>query len=235
MIESFVLYTRHLKHLDKLTDSQAGQLLKALYSYSIGEERAEMDVATELLFGIITEQMDYDRQKWEETKSARRNAGLKSAEARANKKEQSSTKSNKVEQDPTNSTVSVSVSVSDSVSVSNKESDREKNKSNKTDDTRIEFQYGTWMNVILTTDEYVKLGKEMGNRDRDYYIDRLSDYLKNNPKKTYASHYRTLLNWKRGDEHKAELKVIASNGTAAEKRTDSDLYARAMKMGAVTQ
>ena len=104
MIESFVLYTRHLKHLDKLTDAQAGQLLKALYSYTVGEERAEMDVATEMLFGIISEQMDFDRAKWEETKQARRNAGLKSAEARANKKEHSSTKVNKVEQSSTNST-----------------------------------------------------------------------------------------------------------------------------------
>ena len=232
MIESFVLYTRHLKHLDKLTDSQAGQLLKALYSYTVGEERAEMDVATEMLFGIITEQMDFDRAKWEETKQARRNAGLKSAEARANKKEHSSTKVNKVEQSSTNSTVSVSVS--DSVSVSNKESDREKNKPSKAEDTpRIEFQYGQWMNVILTTEEFVKLGKEMGNRDRDYYIDRLSDYLKNNPKKTYVSHYRTLLNWKRGDEHKAELKVIATNGKATEMKESSDLFERAMKMGAV--
>ena len=55
--------------------------------------------------------------------------------------------------------------------------------------------YGEFENVKLTDDEHTKL-KE---RNLLSYIESLSCYLKNHPKKKYASHYATILTWSRKD------------------------------------
>ena len=55
---------------------------------------------------------------------------------------------------------------------------------------------GEFNNVLLTSLEYSKL-KE---RNLLSYIDTLSIYLENNPKKKYRSHYATILSWSRKDE-----------------------------------
>lgn len=226
--DGFVFYRSFAEAINDIGDPTIElNLYKAVVEYGLNGDHAPLTGIESAVMRLIRPQIDANARRYENGKRGGRPKANQEETEEKPKENQTETKSKPNESKP-----------------QPKEKDKEKDKvkdkdkenvKEKEDDTRIEFQYGTWMNVILTTDEYVKLGKEMGNRDRDYYIDRLSDYLKNNPKKTYASHYRTLLNWKRGDEHKAELKVIASNGTAAEKRTDSDLYARAMKMGAVTQ
>ena len=55
---------------------------------------------------------------------------------------------------------------------------------------------GEFNNVLLTQSEFSKL-KE---RNLLSYIDTLSIYLENNPKKKYRSHYATILSWSRKDE-----------------------------------
>lgn len=55
---------------------------------------------------------------------------------------------------------------------------------------------GEFNNVLLTASEFSKL-KE---RNLLSYIDTLSIYLENNPKKKYRSHYATILSWSRKDE-----------------------------------
>lgn len=218
MKDSFVVYTRHMKHIQKLTDEQAGQLFKALYAFSVGEQPPELDTATDILYSIITEQMQFDSDKWESTKEARRLAGLKSAEARANKVEQKPTKPNKTEQESANSTVSVSVPVSVSVSGNDIE-EKPAPAPKKKKEEPIKFPSGEFMNVLLSAEEQSKLAERYGNKVTDEYVNKLSGYMKSKGVK-YKDHYATILNWIRKDN------VPEKTATA----TGGDLMARAERL-----
>lgn len=117
MKDSFVLYTRYAKHIEKLNMEQRGVLFTAIMCHATGEELPEMDAATDIICGIILEDIEECDRKWEETKAARSKAGKASAEKRQqeqskpNKAEQVSTSSNKNEQTATNPTVNVNVNV----------------------------------------------------------------------------------------------------------------------------
>ena len=117
MKDSFVIYTRYAKHIDKLNMEQRGLLFTAIMNHATGDELPEMDPATDIIAGIIIEDIEECDRKWEETKAARSKAGKASAEKRQqeqskpNKAEQVSTSSNKTEQTATNSTVNVNVNV----------------------------------------------------------------------------------------------------------------------------
>ena len=117
MKDSFVLYTRYAKHIEKLNMEQRGVLFTAIMNHATGDELPEMDAATDIICGIIIEDIEECARKWEETKAARSKAGKASAEKRqqdateGNKTEQAPTSSNKTEQTATNSTVNVNVNV----------------------------------------------------------------------------------------------------------------------------
>lgn len=56
--------------------------------------------------------------------------------------------------------------------------------------------YGQHGHVNLTEQEYDDLCKEYSKADIANYIDRVDDYIHNNPNiKPYKSHYKTLLSW----------------------------------------
>ena len=61
---------------------------------------------------------------------------------------------------------------------------------------------GEFSNVFLSDSELKKLEEKLGAEKRDSYIENLGDYLKEHPRKHYASHYRTILKWAEGDDKK---------------------------------
>jgi len=118
---SFVLYSDQRGQFDKLSDEQAGKLVKHMFSY-VNLEYPEGDFITELAFEPIKTQLKRDKKKWDKTKEGRSKAGKASAEAKKNKRQQASTNSTNVkivEQTPTNPTVNdnvnVNVNVNDNV------------------------------------------------------------------------------------------------------------------------
>lgn len=76
--------------------------------------------------------------------------------------------------------------------------------------------YGKFANVVLTDEELAKL-KERFSADWSRRIERLSQYLKANPKKRYDSHYATMLMWAEADAKKAAERAEESRGAAASK------------------
>ncbi|EJF39183.1 hypothetical protein HMPREF1141_0552 [Clostridium sp. MSTE9] len=87
--KSFVLYTDSRPQWEKLTDEQAGRVIKAAFTYSdIGEApNFEAFPMEDLMFSVLKAQLDRDATKWEVSKKARSEAGKKGAEARWNKDE----------------------------------------------------------------------------------------------------------------------------------------------------
>jgi len=62
---------------------------------------------------------------------------------------------------------------------------------------------GEFQNVFLTLEEISKLKLQLGDEGLNKYIEDLGDYLKEHPRKKYASHYRTILKWAERDKARA--------------------------------
>ena len=74
--DSFVLYTSMLKSTKKLSLEQKGKLFEAILEYQETGEVPEIDdLAVEIYFDLIKNQMDIDNKKFEETLEKRREAG----------------------------------------------------------------------------------------------------------------------------------------------------------------
>jgi hypothetical protein len=80
--KSFVLYSDQKAIFDELTDEQAGQLIKHIYSYVNDEDPVTDDQIIKISFTPIKLQLKRDLQKWEAQQNQRREAGRKSAEKR---------------------------------------------------------------------------------------------------------------------------------------------------------
>ena len=78
---SIVLYTDLLATFDKLTDEEAGRLIKHLLRY-VNDLNPESDRMTEILFEPIKQQLKRDLQKWEGIKDKRSEAGKAGANKR---------------------------------------------------------------------------------------------------------------------------------------------------------
>lgn len=79
--KSIVLYTDLITTFDKLTDDEAGRLIKHLFRY-VNDLKPESDRMTEILFEPIKQQLKRDLEKWEGIKDKRSEAGKAGANKR---------------------------------------------------------------------------------------------------------------------------------------------------------
>ena len=122
--KGFILYADQKELFDQLPNDKAGELIKHIFAYVNDEDPITEDLLIKLSFTPIKQQFKRDLKKWEKTREGRSKAGKASAEARKNKKQQSSTnltkgnivqqtltKGNIVQQSSTNPTVIVNDNV----------------------------------------------------------------------------------------------------------------------------
>lgn len=81
---SFVMYTDYLRHVQKLSMEQRGQLFTAILCYTSGEPLPELDLATDMIFGVIQERIDRDTALYLEKVEKRREAGRLGGRPKAN-------------------------------------------------------------------------------------------------------------------------------------------------------
>ena len=73
--DSFVLYTDQKAVIDKLSNEQAGQLIKAIYTYvDTGQLPEELDMTLDLVITTFITTLDRDKKKYEEISRVRANA-----------------------------------------------------------------------------------------------------------------------------------------------------------------
>jgi len=171
---TIVVYRDWTAIFQKLTDEEAGRLIKHFFGY-VNDENPCSDRLTELLFEPIKLTLKRDLKNWESVIEKRSQAGKRSAELRQ-QNQQMLTHVESVEQTSTNSTDSVTVTVTDSVSVTDKE-------------VNIYIQKD---HLLITWDEMNKLIDEFGEVKADEMIRRVLNYRKNTK---YKSLYLTALNW----------------------------------------
>lgn len=80
---------------------------------------------------------------------------------------------------------------------------KEISKGNKEEEIKEKTPLGEFQNVFLTLEEISKLKLQLGDEGLNKYIEDLGDYLKEHPRKKYASHYRTILKWAERDKARA--------------------------------
>ncbi len=81
MKNSFILYTEQKAVIDKLTDEQAGKLIKAIYAHETGEEM-ELDSILDLVITPFLTVLEKDKEKYEEKCEKKAQAGAKGGKQR---------------------------------------------------------------------------------------------------------------------------------------------------------
>ncbi|MGN0378788.1 MAG: DUF6291 domain-containing protein [Butyrivibrio sp.] len=84
--KSFVLYCDYAPHISLLTDEDAGKLFKAIFSYEETGEVKELSPIASMAFSFMRSQLDRDRDKWEEVRAKRAEAGRQGGLAKAKQK-----------------------------------------------------------------------------------------------------------------------------------------------------
>lgn len=83
--DSFILYTEQKEVIDKLSDEQAGKLIKAIYEYVETEKMPELDPLLDIVIIPFKQNIDRNIGKWEQIKQKRSEAGKIGAEIKKQK------------------------------------------------------------------------------------------------------------------------------------------------------
>ena len=83
--DSFILYTEQKEVIDKLTDEQAGKLIKAIYEYVSTGKLPKLDPLLDIAITPIKQNLDKNADKYEEVKKKRSEAGKIGAEIKKQK------------------------------------------------------------------------------------------------------------------------------------------------------
>lgn len=73
----FLIYLDYEEQFNLLTDEQLGQLMRAIISYEKTGIEPNIDGIIKMAFSFIKAQLDRDRDKWNEEKQKRSEAGKK--------------------------------------------------------------------------------------------------------------------------------------------------------------
>lgn len=170
-MDSFVLYTDQKDVVKKLTDEQAGKLLKGLYYYAECEELPELDTMIDLVITPFITTINRDKKKYDrrcETSAINGRLG-----GRPKKPNENLTKPKKAD--------------SDSVSVSDSDSEIKKEKIQKK-------KFGEYKHVLLSDKELQSLIRDYGDTLTNQSITYLDEYIEMKGYKA-KSHYLCIRKW----------------------------------------
>ena len=102
------------------------------------------------------------------------------------------------------------------------QSESESESKSKRDNAPAKHAYGEFDNVLLTDAELDKLKARLA--DWAERIERLSQYLKNKPKKHYESHYATILTWAAKDAKEDERNGAKQGGSPQRNAEETPRY-----------
>ena len=198
MRNSFVLYTDIGRQMGRLTDSEAGSVIKAVFAYvETGALPEKLRPKADLVFSFIQERLDRDGEKYEQIRARRAEAGRKGGLASRSK---AIANPANAMQKPASKAVSESESVSESVSVSESGSESGSvsvSGSGRRGASCSPALYGRYHNVSLTPEEYRCLQQEFP-ADYQQRLERLSEYIASSGR-NYHNALATIRAWAKKD------------------------------------
>ena len=82
--KSFVMYESWGAAIEKMSNEQAGELIKAIYAYQKDPDAVPEDPALAFVFELIKQQLDADSQRYKDACAARSEAGKKGGRPKIN-------------------------------------------------------------------------------------------------------------------------------------------------------
>lgn len=214
---SFILYDNYDEQIQMLTDIQAGQLLKDVFSYRCGRESTSTDAMVKLLFSVIRQQIERDEEKYNIISEKRKAAGSLGGQAKAANLANASFARKNVA-NPSKSKQSLAkesvcynlLGDNDNENVNDNENDNENGNESESEKPSkpTRHRYGEYQNVLLSDDELAKVQAEFP-ADWEKRIERLSEYMASTGK-SYKSHLATIRAWARKDKANAPKENFAS-------------------------
>jgi len=165
--KSFILYADQISLIEKLTDEEAGRLVKHLFEYVNDRNPVAVDRLTEIAFEPIKQQLKRDLKDWEETKELKSRGGKIGMERRwaeHNKNKQALTEDNLVTKNVTPITVNGNVNENVTVSVTDTVNDKIQNLQLNIDQRKLKF--ASTLEPFLS-----KYGKEFLNEFYKYWTE----------------------------------------------------------------
>lgn len=200
--KSFILYADYIKHIGKLTDEEAGRLFKAIFEYVNEGRLPDLDGMAAMAFSFISNQLDSDLQKYEET-CKKRSENIKKRWEKANKcqNQTDSTADTKdtneykcifCNTNDTDNDIDSDIDIENEIDIVN---DSDSVLHNNT----VPVPGTTTTNVHLTEKQYNDLCGKYGKEIIDRYIAKIGQYLDSNGKKPFPNHYETIVKWLTSD------------------------------------
>ena len=194
--KSFILYADYIKHIERLSDDEAGKLFKAIFCYVNNGRLPDLDGMAAMAFSFISNQLDNDLQKYEETckkRSDKVNSAKKATGDLCDTNDTNEYKSifcntNDTDNDSVNDNENVNDIDNDSVSVLHS-------------NMRPMGEHHT---IHLTQKQYNDLCEKYSQAVVERYIDKIDHYLYSNGKAPYKNHYDTVIKWIEEDGAKAQ-------------------------------
>lgn len=186
MKDSFVLYTKYEKRIQRLTMEQRGVLFTSILLYEAGSELPEMDDAVAMAFDFIREDLDENRAKYEEICRKRKEAGSR-------KPSQEQANDSKSKQMLPNAPAE-SKSLQNGYDNDNEYDYEYENDINISPSKPKKHKHGQYKHVLLTDIEHEKLINEFGDGKTASAIQFLDEYIEEKSYKS-KSHYMAMRRW----------------------------------------
>lgn len=193
--KSFILHIDSLGILDELTDEQAGQLFKLIYSYHNPNKPKETQITqlVNLAFYPFKSQFERDLQSYNNVCDRNKNNGMLGGRPKKNNPEKPKKPDNKNKNDNKN--------------------DSKNNNDNKNNKNLPTLKNLHLECVELSDAEYNKLLNEFAKHEVDWMIDKLNSY-KLATGKPYKSDYGAIRKWVIDAFNKAKKDFIKDNNTS---------------------
>ena len=179
------VFTDFAEAIEPLSEAERGRLFTAMLQYASTGETAELKGAERFVWPTAKQNIDRTRVE------AERNAACGSKGGRPKKPAETDLNRKKADKDKDKDKDNIIPPISPNGDIVPLEGERPR-----------KHKYGEFDNVLLTDTELDKLKARL--TDWAERIERLSQYLKNKPKKHYESHYATILTWAAKDAKENE-------------------------------
>ena len=209
--KSFILYADYIKHIERLSDDEAGKLFKAIFEYVNEGRLPDLDGMSAMAFSFISNQLDNDLQKYETVCQKR----AESAKRRWQKNDDAEAINTDVEkecksmQKHTNAMTCINLH-SDSDIGSDIDIENDIDIVNDSDSGSGSVLHsnmrpmGEHHTIHLTQKQYNDLCEKYSQAVVERYIDKIDHYLYSNGKAPYKNHYDTVIKWIEEDGAKAQ-------------------------------